>query len=107
MLPDIPLPPAVETRLQEILQIDEWSHARSIDVAEGGQRTPELTAWAHATNERLQAVAGELRAISPVAHTAYLQVISEAAMDLVYLGHPDTPYLSIRTAALLKMTDRL
>lgn len=107
MLAELNLPPAVESRLQEILQIDEWAHDRSIDVAEGGQRTPELRAWAQSTKDRLQTVVAELVAIAPAAHTAYRTVISETVMDLVYIETPDCPYLSIRTAALLKMTDRL
>ena len=107
MLPELNLPTEVSSRLQEIVQIDEWAHERSIDIAEGGRRTAELQAWAQTTKDRLQTVAAELVALAPEAHSAFRMVISEAVMDLIYLETDACPYLSIRTAALLKMTDRL
>jgi hypothetical protein len=107
MIAELNLPPEVSSRLEEIVQIDEWAHERSIDIAEGGRRTSELQAWAQTTKDRLQAIVAELVTIAPDAHSAFRMVISEAVMDLVYLETDACPYLSVRTAALLKMTDRL
>ncbi len=97
----------VEGQLTEILHIDQWAHERAIDVAEGAERSAELRAWANTTKARLQVVVAELVADAPFIHDDMKPVISEAAMDLVYLEHEDCPYLSLRTAALLKALNRL
>lgn len=97
----------VEEQLKEILQIDQWAHERSIDVAEGAARSPELRAWAGTTKARLQAVVEGLVNDAPFIHVDMKPVISEAVMDLVFIEHEDCPYLSLRTAALLRALKRL
>lgn len=75
--------------VEELVRIDEWAFERALPLLHAPERrTPELSAWAQTTRDRVLLLADDLAATAPDTYSENRMRISECLLDLNFIEAP-------------------